>query len=328
MLSLSQGVALAHYESEKDLLEAIQKKFVAEVRRHLTPEWHEPWDDRDVEELWEKVRGAASRVVKPQRTKRVQHGVWRKRALEEAQVGTPAEEGLKSGAMALSFRGDFGLTDPVPLGDLRNTLLRLGALEQPLSGEKWEPLAYPSSEYSQDGLRLCHIAYLAVPSSRVELRVLAHFCLLISRLMRLHPGLILGCLLCDIPVHRDIVIATVEGDHITMYTKYLETPPSLVSYWYSFVRAVEIFLKRSVVEGGPKEPTLPRPRVTSERILALLGFVEENKALDWSKRWEQWNTQYRQWAYGSKNSMRATYYRANGAPKQGKPKRGGRSEKS
>jgi len=121
-----------------------------------------------------------------------------------------------------------------------------------------------------------------------------------------HP---VASLLCDMPEYEDSVAAIIDPEfqRITINVRHFTTPPQVVNTMYSLARARMIEIRT-----GEPFTTFPRVRMRSNRVSALLEFVQDTKDVDWKQRWKLWQGKYPQWSYKSPNSMYAVYYRAVG----------------
>ena len=302
------------YETQKELLDALAKKFIARARPHL--DWHEPYDEGDFAEIWQKV-------VSPKGTDRKKgHRGGTKglggfpEALEKI-TGEPAGLAELFREQAEHFWPD--VAGRIPVTHLKDFFVFMGWTEKkdifPIV------LPYPVGDYTigpkrgefKYGFRFCEISYIELYGqdeyNRGTVSELSSMIWTFSRVFGLHPALAVASFLCDVPAYEDSVAVIIDPEEkrVTINVRHFTTPPQVVKTMYSIARA-----RLTEILTGKPFTTFPRTRVSSHRVSSLLEFVQDTKNMDWKQRWQIWQDKHPQWRYKSPNSMFAVYYRAVG----------------
>jgi len=238
-------------------------------------------------------------------------------------VSTYQTPSVPDSALPFQWMGDvtrraLGLSSPIPLGKLEEYLKRIEALREKERDQKntkvWTYAWYPKRDLiagAHNGLHVWEIdtawfpdIYPLINEPRWKFR-LEDAIEAISSSVHCHPALALVFLLCNRPLHQDIVTAVIDPFYrISVYVRGPEIPMWLVTRISTFARVIALMWKRGIAVKAA------RPRARSERVSTLIDFVRRNERLNWKQRRDKWENKYPQWKYDSENTMRVVYYRA------------------
>lgn len=321
------------YDTKKELLTGLAAKLISRARPYLNKDgWHEPYEETDLEELLQRVSSSKKRRKKEKDT-----------LIEEALAELPESEAPTRWLISRSLFDSFTLLkkaprEPTELRELvQEGTARLWphvAGRIPLVGLKdffvwlgWTEktdvypvtLAYPVEDFAVGrstgefdyGLRYCNIDYVDLfgKTSKDRENIL-WFAFVIeghSRALRIHPALALASFLCGLPAYEDALAIITDNSNgvITICVRQPTISPQLVRTTYSIARAKYIESKTGRTLEG-----YPRVRWSSDKVSALIEFVQGNPDVDWKERWKLWNAKYPHWSYKNPSSMCAVYCKA------------------
>jgi len=297
------------YISKAELIKKLQSEIPAKVRRKLS--WEPPYDDSDYREVKAAILGRGKNIEQIRRIKstRVKLGHNREGTGRGGDMGC----GLFGGVM----RESLGFSSPIPINKLEEELELLKSSLEKRTGTKtnWISVEYPDKDYIEGvhkGLHIWSTNYIDFPDvfSYIKIEKLRfHTSDIISQMAKFtkwHPSLVFACLLCDLQVHKHIVDAIIDPltNRIAIYANGTDVSIDMTSTMYKYARYFLLML------GNDHVATVPRPRSATEKISALLHFVQTNRALKWKKICIKWNADYPKWKYSNMNSMQVVYYRA------------------
>ena len=159
---------MKRYESKQVILEEVERKARGVASKHLT--WGPPYDEKDVEELWQKVRSRTRARITPSESKAAR--TRRQWLASRGQIGS-IEHFDHAQGVAILVRDVLGLEHPAPLRELEGMLRRLGGIEQDSLearfAEAWgaEIFAYPMDDLTEmtgiEGLGIFPISHMVFP---------------------------------------------------------------------------------------------------------------------------------------------------------------------
>lgn len=135
----------------------------------------------------------------------------------------------------------------------------------------------------------------------------------LSTRLKCHPALALGAIMSDEPLHGDHLIIVRDSNYLSIQVDHPEISAEIVRKAYTQIRNLMIAEKRKIWGRWA------RPRDSSQRVLTLIPFIQENKETGWDNLFKEWNVKHPEWAYRSIGSMQAVYYRLIRPPQEAWP---------
>ncbi len=293
------------YESEENLRKAVEKTYGATLSesewKHAKPGWNPPYDKEDVKDVMAKLS------TKGHKRKAAHVPNW-----DADYIG-----GLNKGFVSLLQTIDLpsnlkrvGITLPIPLEELRGTLLQIGATnENNLTGL---PLLYlksvemfPIGNLNQSPMEI-ETLYAPRDTLAETLAAFAHSIAAMSG-YRYHPAEIITLWFCDIhifPWEANFKVFK-QGPTLEIRVNWVGVKPSSIAKAYSFARDSIIKEIR-----GKDTGKRTKPKKLSDRTQNLLEFCKERQNLKWEVKLQGWNQIFPDWKFPNVHLMAVVYSRA------------------
>lgn len=305
------------YDTEEELRVAVEKKLGDKLSddawEEIEPYWASPYDNGDVEEIFNHAKTKFRKLGKTRRSKEkrskqkeviknLQRYYWYADWIFYPKIGIPGyrdRRGKDLESLGARFRETLGLSNIVPLRKLKEVLMGLGAEETPRGSTIFYPQRPWSGEYID--VKCLYYHWRKLPLLH-NVRKLAD---ILANGLDWHPAEAIAFLFCNMrPISRDVFPRVYkQGKEITIKVSP-DIKPDALARLYSGVRT-EVIREIRGVKGKTA-----RPRRASLRVQKLLDFGLENPKLKGEALLRAWNERYPNWQYEGVHSLNVVISRA------------------